>query len=249
MRYILSERNRPILEKFASGNVLLAFDFDGTLAPIISNPDRVAIPGGTRKLLQKLALQYPCIVVSGRGRGDVRRRVGGIGFKEVIGNHGIEPSNSSRAIAQTTRGWLLLLRPRLKGLHGVVIEDKTFSITVHYRKARRKRRAVKAITEAAKLLAGARIIGGKQVINILPERAPDKGHAVLREQRKRRCDCIIFVGDDETDENAFTLARSCRLLGIRVGARRSSLADFYIRDRKEIRRLLRLLVTLRTGVV
>jgi trehalose 6-phosphate phosphatase len=245
MRDILSERNRPILKKFVSGNVLLGFDFDGTLAPIVANPDEVAIPGGTRKILRQLASRYPCVLVSGRGREDVRRRVRGIGFQEVVGNHGIEPSNSSRAIAQTIRGWLVLLRPGLKGLPGIAIEDKTFSITVHYRKARLKKRAVKTIIQAAKHLAGARLIGGKQVINIVPKGAPDKGHAVLQEMRKWHCDCAIYIGDDETDENAFALSENSRLLGIRVGVRRSSLADFYIRDQKEIDPLLKVLIALR----
>ncbi|MGH9678854.1 MAG: trehalose-phosphatase [Candidatus Acidiferrales bacterium] len=246
MRTILSERSRPILEKFASAKVLLAFDFDGTLSPIVTDPDRAAIRGSTRRVLRKLAQLYPCIVVSGRGRSDVLRRVRGIGFKEVVGNHGIESSDSSRDIAQTVRGWILLLRPKLKGMHGIAIEDKTFSISVHYRKARRKKRAVQAITEAARNLPGVRVIGGKQVINIVLRGAPHKGHAVLREQRKRHCDRAMFVGDDETDENAFALSRNGRLLGIRVGLRRSSLADFYIRDQREIDRLLRVLIELRT---
>jgi trehalose 6-phosphate phosphatase len=111
MRYILSARSGSVLRKFASGNVLMAFDFDGTLAPITSEPNRAAIPTSTRRLLQKLTIQYPCIVVSGRSRADVRRRLSGIRFEEVIGNHGIEPWDSSPAIEETVRTWILPAQP------------------------------------------------------------------------------------------------------------------------------------------
>jgi trehalose 6-phosphate phosphatase len=247
MRYILSARSGPILQKFASGNVLLAFDYDGTLAPITSEPDRAAIPRSTRKLLQKLTSQYPCIVVSGRSRADVQRRVSGMGFEDVIGNHGIEPWDSSPAIAETVQAWIPLLEKRLELLQGVHLEDKLFSVSVHYRKAHRKRKTIKAIIKVAKTLVGARLIGGKQVINIVPKGAPDKGLAVESERRRKQCDKVIFLGDDETDETVFALPQRGRFLTIRVGAKRTSLARFYIRDQKEIDPLIRSLIALRAG--
>ena len=245
MRHILSVRSRPIVEKFAPGNVLLAFDFDGTLAPITSEPDRAVMRGITRKLFHSLALKYPCIVVSGRCRADIRRRLRGIGLLEVVGNHGIEPWDSSPALAQTVKTWIPLLKQRLKLLPGVMIENKQFSISVHYRKARRKKIAIKAIKQAAKTLPGAHLIGGKQVINFVPQGSPDKGRAVETARRKHHCDRVIYVGDDETDETAFALAQRGHVLGIRVGAKRSSLADFYIRDQREMDRLMSSLIALR----
>jgi trehalose 6-phosphate phosphatase len=245
MRYILAVRNRPILKKFASGNVLLAFDFDGALAPITSDPDHSAIRPNTRKLLEKLTSQYPCIIVSGRGRADVRRRLSGIGFKEIIGNHGIEPWGSSHAMAQRVAGWVPLLKQRLERFRGVILEDKQFSVSVHYRRERNKREALKAIVEAARILPGARLVGGKQVINVVPRGAPDKGLAVERERRRRHCDKVVYIGDDETDENVFALGRTGRFLTIRVGANKSSLARFYIRNQKETDPLLKLLIDLR----
>ncbi len=246
MRRILSARNRPVLEKFTFGNVLLAFDFDGTLAPIVSDPDRAAIRPSTRKLLQTLASQYPCIVVSGRSRADVRRRLRGIGFKETIGNHGIEPWSSSHAIARAVAAWVPPLRRRLRGFRGVVLENKRFSVSIHYRKERNKKQALEAITEIARTLPGARLVGGKQVVNIVPKGAPDKGLAVERERKRRRCDKAIYLGDDETDEHVFALARHGRLLAIRVSANRFSLARFYVRNQREVDQLLRILIALRT---
>jgi trehalose 6-phosphate phosphatase len=247
MRYLLSARNGSDLKKFASGNVLLAFDFDGTLAPITSEPDRAAILPSTRRLLQKLAIQYPCIVVSGRSRADVRRRLSGIQFAEVIGNHGIEPWDSSPAIAETVRTWIPVLKRRFEPLQGVILEDKQYSLSVHYRKAQNKTKTIKAIKKIAKTLIGAHFIGGKQVINIVPKGVPDKGLAVERERRRQHCDKVIFLGDDETDEAVFALLRPDRFLTIRVGAKRSSLARFYIRDQKEVDALISSLITLRAG--
>ena len=247
MRYILSARSGSVLKKFASGNVLLAFDFDGTLAPITSEPDRAAISPGTRRLLRELTAQYPCIVVSGRSRADVRRRLRGIGFREVIGNHGIEPWDSSPAIAEIVRTWVPLLKKRFELLQGVIVEDKKYSISVHYRKAHRKEKTINAVKQIAKTLAGARLLGGKQVINIIPKGVPDKGLAVKRERRRQHCDKVIFLGDDETDEAVFALPRRDRFLTIRVGAKRSSLSRFYIRDQKEVDPLISSLIALRTG--
>jgi len=248
MRYILSATNRPVLKKLSSGNVLVAFDFDGTLAPIVSKPHKAAIRPGTRRLLKRLTLLYPCIVVSGRGRDDVRRKLAGLEFREVIGNHGIEPWNSSRKMARAVQAWLPILKKGLEHLHGVLLENKRFSISIHYRHARHKKNVLKTITEIARSLPGARLVGGKLVINILPEGARDKGLAVKRACQEIHCQTVIYVGDDQTDEDAFVLARRGRFLTIRVGAAKSSYAHFYIRNQLEIDRLLKVLLELRSDL-
>jgi trehalose 6-phosphate phosphatase len=118
-------------------------------------------------------------------------------------------------------------------------------LSVHYRKERNKREALEAVTEIARTLPGARLVGGKEVVNIVPKGAPDKGLAVERERKKRRCDKAIYIGDDETDEHVFAMARHGRLLAIRVGANQFSLARFYVRNQREIDLFLRTLVELR----
>lgn len=245
MRNILSVRNFPVLRRFALGNVLLAFDFDGTLAPVTPVPGRATLRRRTRNLLQELAHQYPCIVVSGRSRSDVLQRLQGIDFREVIGNHGIEPWDTSRAVAKAVRTWLPVLGAKLGSIPGVIVEDKTFSVSVHYRKALHKRKAVRAILRVTRNLPGACLVGGKQVINIVFRGAPDKGLAVEKERKKWRCEKVIFIGDDETDESVFALAQRDRFLTIRVGLKRTSLARFYIRSQREIDTLLRVLLAAR----
>jgi trehalose 6-phosphate phosphatase len=245
MRYILSPRHAAVLAKFTRGRSLLAFDFDGTLAPIVSQPGKAAMRHRTRGLLKALAAQCDCMVVSGRSRDDVKGRLRGVGLKEVIGNHGIEPWESSKQLARTVRAWIPRLEEALQEFPGVLVEGKQFSASVHYRHARHKSAAIRAIHEAAATLRGVRVVGGKQVVNFVPWGAPDKGHAVEAARRKGRYDRVVFVGDDETDENAFAVLRNRQSLGIRVGRKDTSLARYYVRSQGEMDRLLALLIAAR----
>jgi hypothetical protein len=61
---------------------------------------------------------------------------------------------------------------RVPDHEGVVIEDKTYSVTIHYRHARYKRRAIRAIVGAVRRLRGSRVMGGNQAVNIVPRGAP-----------------------------------------------------------------------------
>jgi trehalose 6-phosphate phosphatase len=245
MRDILSRDGRELLRQFAWSNVLLAFDYDGTLAPIVRDPDKAAMRAATRRLLAEAAVRYPCIVVSGRAQPDAKRWLRGIRLQQVVGNHGIEPWQATRPVRDEVTRWAPLLMERLSPFKGVRIENKTFSIAVHYRRSREKKRARAAIMEAAAALGPVRVIGGKQVVNILPEKAPHKGIALERERDRLRCDTAIYVGDDETDEDVFGLDQPGRLLTVRVGAKRKSQASYCVRNQAAVDELLAVLVSLR----
>ena len=245
MKDILSRAGRQILEQFAASNVLLAFDYDGTLSPIVVDRDRASMRPTTRQRLEALAALYPVVVISGRTQADVLRRLRGTGVCDVVGNHGIEPWQATRSVMDEVRRWQPLLRGRLSSLRGVQIEDKGFSVAVHYRQSREKKRARALILEAASRLGDVRVIGGKQVVNILPKDAPHKGLALERERERLGCDTAIYVGDDETDEDVFTLDQPGRLLTIRVGHKRASMADYCIRSQRDIDSLIHALLTLR----
>jgi trehalose 6-phosphate phosphatase len=245
MKDILSQANREVLQQYAWSNVLLAFDYDGTLAPIVTNPARAAMREPTRRLLAEVAARYPCIVVSGRARPDARRWLRGIPLRQVIGNHGVEPWQATPPLMAEVRRWTPLLRRRLGGLQGVWIEDKTFSVAIHYRQSREKKKARAAILEAAVDLGPARLIGGKLVINVLPEGAPHKGMALLRERDRLRCDTALYVGDDVTDEDVFGLDEPGRLLTIRVGPKRTSTASYFLHSQATVDVLLEVLLELR----
>jgi trehalose 6-phosphate phosphatase len=103
------------------------------------------------------------------------------------------------------------------------------------------------VAMVAGTLQKARTIQGIEVVNIVPSDAPHKGMALERERARLCCDTAIYVGDDETDEDVFALDQPGRLLGIRVGRKKNSRADFYLEAQEKIDDLLRLLVRLREG--
>jgi len=247
MKDILSRSNRDVLARFARTRVLLAFDFDGTLAPIVCDRARALMRPATRRLLARLARLYPCVVISGRARADLLRRVRTSGVRTVIGDHGMEPWDAREEPSREVRRWARVLRQQLERWRGVSVEEKRFSVSIHYRGARRKREARAAVLQAAAALRPARMIGGKDLVNLLPQAAMHKGVALERERIRRRCRTAIYVGDDDTDEDVFANARADRLLAIRVGARRSSKAPYFVRSQARIDGLLRELIELRTG--
>jgi len=245
MRNILSRSNRSLLEQFSWSNVLLAFDYDGTLAPIVANPTRAEMRRRTREALTTLTGLYPVAVISGRARADATNQLRGVGVQQVVGNHGVEPWHATSLLSHEVKQWLPLLEEQFATLRGVTIENKVFSVAVHYRHSREKKKVRGAIARAVAALGETRVIGGKQVVNILPVTAPHKGIALERERSRFRCDTAIFVGDDKTDEDVFVLDQPGRLLSIRVGRSRTSAAAYYIPGQRAIDDLLEALVALR----
>ena len=245
MRNILSQANRAVLEEFVWSNTLLAFDYDGTLAPIVTDPEQATMRRETRALLEKLAGLYRVIVISGRAQADALRKLRGVGVCEVLGNHGIEPWHRANRYFLEVRRWQPRLERCLAPFKGVTIENKLFSVSIHYRRSRERKKARAAILLAASGLGEVRVIPGKLVINILPDGAPHKGTALERERARLQCDTAIFVGDDETDEDIFALDQPGRLLGIRVGAKRTSAASYYIPNQRAVDDLLRVLLAYR----
>ena len=247
MRDILARANREVLEQFACSRTLLGFDFDGTLAPIVTDPDRAAMRPATRRLLASVGRAYPCVVISGRSRADVAGRLRGVGLVGIVGNHGLEPSHPPARVLRDVRRWVPLLEQRLGRIQGVTIEDKGLSLAVHFRRAPEKKKARARILAATATLGPVRLVGGKQVLNVLPVGAPHKGLALERARARLGCDTAVYVGDDETDEDVFALDQPGQLLSIRVGRKKSSSAAYCIRSQAEIDALLRSLLAYRSG--
>lgn len=238
MKDILARANLDVLAQFACSNVLLAFDFDGTLAPIVAEPDAAKLRARTRELLERTSRLYPTVVISGRSQADALRRLRGVPVREVIGNHGLEPWRRTAGFASRVQGWIPVLTGALAPLQGVQLEDKLFSLAIHFRQSRERRRAREAIITAAAGLQGARVIGGKLVVNLVPEGAPHKGIALGAARARASCDTAVYVGDDVTDEDVFSLDEPGRLLTIRVGQHRSSRAQFFIENQPAMDELL-----------
>lgn len=243
---VLAPKQNAILEQYAWSNVLLAFDFDGTLSPIVNDRDAAGMRRATWSLLAELCALYPCAVISGRSRADVAERLAGLPVRYVVGNHGLEPNFAMPRFAKFAAAMREHLGRELADAQGVELEDKLYSLAIHYRKSRAKRAAKRIILDAiASCPVEHRLVLGKLVFNLLPEGAPHKGIALRDLRKKAKVDTAIYVGDDVTDEDVFQMDDP-GVLGIRVGADAKSAASYCVRDQRTVDRLLAKLVTLRT---
>lgn len=247
MQDILSPAGHRLLARLARTKVLLAFDFDGTLAPIVRLPESARLRPSSLPLLTTITNRYPTAVITGRSRRDVIARLEGIAFHAVVGNHGIEDTDSVHGDAELVRGWRQALLRQIGRLRGVQIEDKHFSLAIHYRQASDWSAARASVLEAARRLPSARIITGKGLVNIIPLGAPDKGVAIELLRERFECEHAIYVGDDETDEDVFARAEGGGILGIRVRERRGSKATHFLRSQPAIDLLLARLAELRNS--
>lgn len=248
MRSILSKANRGVLVEFAKSPCLVAFDFDGTLAPIVRQPANARMRARTRHLLRRLTEFYPCAVISGRSRADAVRRMEGTGVQTVVGNHGAEAAGSQVKMHKAIQAWKCVLAYALEGWPGVVIEDKGLSLAVHYRTAREKAATGRAVLEAAQLLTGARLVPAKKALNVMLPGAPNKGEALAAECARLHCQSAMYVGDDDTDEDVFAYTHLPRLLTVRIGPKRHSQAAYCLSSQTEIDDLLEVLIALRDVV-
>lgn len=243
MQYLLSRASRTILTRLAHERTLCAFDFDGTLSPIVEYPGQAVMGGQTRILLGRLAALYPCVIVSGRSRPDVLARLRGVKVARVVGNHGAETEATTAKPDSRVAQWKASLEYELGALPGLWVEDKGLSLAVHYRQSPQKTEARRRILAATRNLRHVRVVGGKQVVNLMVDRAPDKGEALAAERDRLLCNWVLYVGDDENDEDAFALHGN--IVPVRIGRKRHSHARYYLHTQAEIDKLLELLVLLR----
>jgi len=233
------------LKSLAQQRTLCAFDFDGTLSPIAKHPNLAGMRETTRTLLSCLAAQHPCVIVSGRSRADLLGKLGSVKVR-VIGNHGAETEATGRTPRRRAPQWKRSLALELAALPGVWVEDKGLSLTLHYRQSPQKAEARRRILAATRDLKQVRVFGGKQVVNVVPDKAPNKGIALAAERDRLQCNWVLYVGDDENDEDAFALEGN--IVPVRIGRKRQSCARYYLRTQAEIDKLLELLVLLGEAV-
>ena len=245
MNYLLSNGGLQILRSFCRAGTLVALDYDGTLAPITLDPARAFMSSATRELVAQISRSYPTLVLTGRSRTDAMRLLD-LPTVEVIGNHGMEAEGaSSGGVRARVIGWKSHLQTRLISVAGVVLEDKEWSLAVHYRQSANHAIASELVRRAALELPDVRLVGGKCVLNVLPAEAPDKGSALLQQLHLIGASQAVFVGDDVTDEAVFRVDRPDVVLSIRVGYDPSSHARYYVHDRDEVDFVLQALMTMR----
>jgi alpha,alpha-trehalase len=243
-----------IARRRSTRHLLLLLDFDGTLAPFNPDPLAVFLDPGTAALIERLAAQSGMTVgvISGRRLPDLRTRVKASGLY-LAGFHGLEieaPGESylhpaAALAAPLVTAIAAAVSPRLAGLPGVFIEDKAFSIALHYREATPAARVVatSAFVEAARAdldAARLRLLPGASVIELLPVSDWHKGAALdwIRARVTARHGPVItiYVGDDVTDEDAFRAVGSD---GIAIAAsERPAGAAFRVDGPEGVSRLL-----------
>ena len=234
MIHALSDEGRARLGTFLARAPLLTFDIDGTLAPIVARPHDARIPAELQAALARLAACTPVAILTGRARDDARRM---LDFTPayVLGNHGIEglPGGEARmhALADTTARWAAaLLADAELAAHGVTLEDKRYSLSLHYRDAPDHAAAQACIAaRTAALRPAPKVIGGKCVVNLLPPDAPNKGSALRELLARIGCACALYAGDDDTDEHVFDLPGEL-VLCVRVGASATTRAALVVDD-------------------
>ena len=219
LRHLFSPEGEAALAATMARRPLLAFDFDGTLAPIVARPDDARVPLPVARRLDRLAAKLPVAIVSGRSVDDVRAR---LSFEPrwIIGNHGAEDPHvpaPPRAPALDAMRERLAQEADALVVAGVTVEDKAQSIALHYRLARDRERALALIEQViASPGPGVEAYGGKCVMNLVPADAPNKAHAVARLVERAGVESAVFVGDDVNDEPVFARAEPSWLT-VKVG--------------------------------
>jgi trehalose-phosphatase len=241
--------------------LMLLLDIDGTLSPIAPRPDVAVVPAATQRVLEALshAADVHVAVISGRSVQDARRLVGVPGLW-TIGNHGFEvaapdqpPSvrEDVRQFAERVRAAGRRAIALGERVPGVVVEDKRWTLSVHYRLA--DPAAIPGLADEVNAIArdhGLVVTHGKKIFELRPPVEIDKGSAAVELAQILGAlgdgASLLAAGDDRTDEDMFRALRARRpaCVTIRVGedaSAQDTAAEFRLPDPAAMRELLELL--------
>ena len=225
----------------------LLLDYDGTLTPIAPSPQSARLSARAIGLLEGLkGCGVSVGILSGRALSDLKERVPLFGIT-LSGNHGLEvegPEGSWHHPEAVQKRPLLArlassLGKAFNDESGVWVEDKGFSLSLHYRGSPPERTAViRSRAEAvASDFVGIRLRRGKKVIEFRPDVDWDKGSLLLRLMKEWRPGWVLYAGDDETDEDAFraVVGGGWEGMALRVGEFSSSTwATHWAKDPEEL---------------
>jgi trehalose 6-phosphate phosphatase len=244
-----SLHSAPPIHAFDLLRIALLLDVDGTLLDLATSPDDVHVPEDLRAVLQKLSRCEDCALalVSGRPIAQLDALFAPLKLA-MVGCHGAEmrtqPHGEIRqrpALDNAVRHDLYAMAQRFPG---TLLEDKRYSIAIHFRKAPMLETP---LADAAKSFVAERpaleVLAGKAVIEFKP-RGYDKATAcaALLEHAPFRGRVPVFLGDDVTDESMFRALPEFSGIGISVG-RTMEGAQFMLRSPAAVRLWLRELVT------
>lgn len=240
-----------------ASQVLLLFDYDGTLTPLMPSPEQASLPQQVKECLTTLVSggKYIAGVISGRSLADVSAKVGIPGMI-YAGNHGLEIQGPGldfvhkEAMKQSGTQVQVSgeLRRALSDIPGVIVEPKGLTLSVHYRSTPVEQ--VKAVEEAfGRVVAPyvesgiARITYGKKVLEVRPNLPWDKGKAItMLQETYPQASLTCFFGDDRTDEDGFKVVQESGGIAVLVGpARQPTVALHRLDSPDEVAQVLDLL--------
>jgi trehalose-phosphatase len=213
---------------------IIALDYDGTLAELAPTPAMAGMPRLTLKLLAQLAAQPQtrAAIISGRPLEDLKARLP-VSKLVLVGNHGLSCSDARLGFQGVRhKEWEKIARDLARALlefaakvPGSLVEYKGIDLALHYRLAD-PRRLGPLLRKARELAhaAGFDVRIGKAALELRPKTQQNKGTALKRLAVKlalgwRKNGCLLYAGDDATDEDAFRAAKTMgsRALTIKIG--------------------------------
>ncbi|MBP9698730.1 MAG: trehalose-phosphatase [Elusimicrobia bacterium] len=250
----LDRDGADLQRRFSNRRVFLFVDFDGTLAPLVSQPHQARAGGPVMRAIATLAAlpRARVAVMSGRPLSFIRARFRAPGLY-YGGNHGLEMRGPgvvfrhevAAALRPTIRALSVQAKKTFSGFAGVLIENKGLSMSIHYRRTplslRRRLHRALAVFRLRTSTLPARWRRGKAVWEVLPRVDWDKGRALKELLRRTGPAVPVAVGDDITDEDMFR-AVGPHGVGVRVGKSGSSRANYYISRQGDVAKFLSRLV-------
>jgi alpha,alpha-trehalase len=247
---------------YSKGKRLYVFlDYDGTLTPIVEDPQAALLSNQMRDTLRDLSEICTVAVISGRDRRDVENLVG---LETIIyaGSHGFDIASPRGEHLEYEKGAEFLpalnqaetaLKKRLKEVQGSVVERKKYSIAVHYRQVNdRDIGQVERIVDQVRAQSpGLRKSSGKKIFELQPDIDWDKGRAVLWLLEILEADpsraAPLYVGDDTTDEDAFRALSPHGVTIIVTETSQDTAAGYRLRNPGEVQTFLAELASLAKG--
>lgn len=239
--------------------LLVATDFDGTIAPICPRPEDVRLPPATRATLAAL-VAHPGVrvaVLSGRELAEV---AGLVDLPRLVyaGNHGLEIKGAGmdyvNAQALAAREVLdeahRCLAEELRQVEGAFVEHKGLTLSVHYRLCPPEdQAAVPALAEAtAARFPALRLHHGLKVAELRPDVAWNKGYALKRLLKGLGLPAAaaLYMGDDTTDEDGFAVLNGTGTT-LHAGQNPDTLARYHLQGPEDTAAFLEWLRKLRVG--
>ncbi|WP_319429720.1 trehalose-phosphatase [Mycobacterium sp. RTGN5] len=215
--------HRALIDVARVPRLLVASDFDGTVAPIVSNPaDARPIPAAAEALAALATLpSTSAALISGRALRDLRVLSGGPADVHLVGSHGSEfDAGFLDAIDEPAKALLARIEQTMTALieryPGATVEIKPVSVAFHVRNAAPEH-AQQALDDALNAVRDwdIHLTEGKAVREFAVIDT-DKGAALDQLRERSDASAVVFFGDDVTDEKAFSRLTDGDI-GVKVG--------------------------------